>query len=113
MKQVDSITVAQLSTLAEKMYGSFVKAVVDLKKQLMVIDAEMHVDEEQYLLEHGSSQSDLWGINLKPEFYGTERFIEFDSMINIRPRQGNMSRGVEDKDIQKQIISLVDKIVSK
>ncbi len=99
--------------MSEKMYGNMVKGVVDINKGLLVLDAEMHVDEEQFLLERGSSQSDLWGINLHPAKFGTENFVEFDSMINIRPRQMNMSRNVEDPQMQKKIIELILSIVTK
>ena len=67
----------------------------------------MHADEEELLLESGSKQADLWGINLYPERFGTDEFVEFDSMINIRPRQQNMSRGVENEIIRLQILELV------
>ncbi len=113
MKQVTSISVNELQILSNKMYGNMVKAVVDVDKKSMVIDAEMHVDEEQYLLEHGSKQNSLWGINLHPANYGTKDFIEFDSMINIRPKQQNMSRNVENLDIQNQIINIVSGIITK
>lgn len=78
-----------------------------------IVDAEMHVDEEQYLLEQGSDQQDLWGINLYPSRFGSNSFIEFDSMINIRPRQGNMSRSVENTQIQEQTRQLVLSKVSE
>lgn len=108
MKKVeDKITVTELSEMAEKMYGNLVKGVVDLERNILVVDAEMHADEEQFLLEGGSQQQNLWGINLYPEKFGTNDFVEFDSMINIRPRQQNMSRGVEDEGIRKQIAALV------
>jgi len=111
MKQVDTITLAELTDMAQRMYGNLVKGVVDIQKRSLVVDVEMHVDAEQYLLENGSVQNDLWGINLYPEKFGTDEFIEFDSMINIRPRQQNMSRGIEDEDVRNQIIALVsDKI---
>lgn len=113
MKQVDFITVKELSEMAEKMYGGLVKGVVDIKKKILVLDAEMHVDEEQFLLERESKQEDLWGINLYPENYGTESFVEFDSMINIRPRQNNKSRGVEDAAIRQEITSIVLEKVKK
>lgn len=108
MKAVDTtISIAELSLMAEKMYGNLVKGVVDLQKNILVVDAEMHADEEQYLLERDSQQNDLWGINLYPAKYDTGDFIEFDSMINIRPRQQNMSRGVDNQEIRERIISLV------
>lgn len=98
--------------MASKMYGNLVKGVVDLEKSLLVLDAEMHADEEAYLLEQGSRQQDLWGINLYPEKYNTDEFVEFDSMINIRPSQRNMSRGVEDAQLRKAIIDVVSKKVT-
>jgi hypothetical protein len=107
MKEVDKIALSELSEMAASMYGMLVKAVVDLYLEILVVDSELHVDQEQYLLEQGSHQNDLWGINLYPQKYGSDDFVEFDSMINIRPRQQNMSRGVEDEEIRKKIIALV------
>jgi hypothetical protein len=71
-----------------------VKAVVDVEKEIMAVDAELHADEEALLLEKGSRQEDLWGINIYPEMPENER-IEFDAMINLRPSQGNRTRGVD------------------
>lgn len=108
MEKVTEISLPQLSNMAEKMYGNMVKVVVDVKRELVVVDADLHVDEEQYLLEHGSRQSDLWGINLHPEKYGGDDFIEFDSMVNIRPRQNNRSRDVEDPAIRETIRRIIN-----
>ncbi len=113
MKQISKISVEELKAMAAKMYDPLVKAVVDINQKLVVVDAEMHVDEEQHLLELGSKQYDLWGINLYPGQYGTDKFIEFDSMINIRPRQHNNSRSVEDTGIQKQITAVIAEVVNE
>ena len=107
MKSVSTISLPELSKMAESMYGNLVKAVVDLSNNSMIVDAEMHADEEEYLLDAGSKQADLWGINLYPERFGTGEFVEFDSMINIRPKQQNMSRGVENESIRLRILELV------
>ena len=113
MKAIDTtISVPELSSMAEKMYGNLVKAVVDLETGTLVVDVEMHADAEQYLLEEGSEQYNLWGINLYPIMFGTDDFIEFDSMINIRPRQQNMSRDIDDPKIREQIITLVSQRVT-
>lgn len=112
MKDVETIGIAELIDMAEKMYGNLVKAAVDLQAQTLVVDVEMHADAEQYLLEKGSQQTDLWGINLYPAKFGTDEFIEFDSMINIRPRQQNMSRSVENPETRKQIIALIGQKVT-
>lgn len=84
------------------------KAVVDIRLGIVVVDAELHYDEEQYLLEAGSAQSDLWGINPYPDSYGDEDFIQFDFMINIRPAQGNNSRDIEDEDARKDICHIIE-----
>ncbi len=105
------ITHEELKNLAAERYGDLVKAVVDIERGVMAIGMEMHVDGEAALLEQGSKQQDLWGINIYPEKPHDE-WVEFDSMINLRPRQGNRSRGVEDLEIQKKIMALVDKLTS-
>ncbi len=107
MKQVDNISVKELQAMASNRYGSFVKTVVDVRKKLVVVDAEMQVDEEQWLLEQGSVQADLWGVNLYPESFGTMKFIEYDSMINIRPRQQNRSRTIEAVEIRHQVEAII------
>lgn len=90
-------------------YGELVKAVVDICRSIMAIGGELHADEEKRLIEDGSRQEDLWGINLYPDECG-EDWIEFDSMINIRPAQRNKSRSVEDETIRKEIVRIVSKL---
>lgn len=105
------ITIGDLATMAAGRFGNLVKAVVDVRRDLMVVDADMHADEEAVLLEQGSNQEDLWGINLYPEQFGTPDFLEFDSMGNIRPRQGNRSRSVDDPDTRAAIAAIVARLV--
>ncbi len=104
----EKISVSELKKIAENSFGDFVKAVVDIEREIMVIDAELHSDEEALLLQEGSIQNDLWGINIYP-FNEADKMIEFDSMINIRPRQGNRSRGVEDSEIRNKILNIIKK----
>ena len=105
------ITLEELKKMSEKMFGGLVKAVVDIEKQFMVVDADLHADQELFLLDNGSEQQYLWGINLYPDHYGTDKWLEFDSMINLRPSEGNRSRGVDDQKIQESIRIIVDKLV--
>lgn len=77
----------------------------------MVVDAPIHVDQEAWLLEHDSLQENLWGINLYPEHWGNPDFIVFDSMINLRPKQNNRSRSVENPQIREHIVKIVNKLV--
>lgn len=107
----DEISVTELKQIAESGFGDFVKGVVDIEKEIMVIDAELHSDEEGLLLQNGSQQKDLWGINIYP-FNEISKMIEFDSMINIRPRQGNRSRDVEDIELRHRIMLIIEKLVN-
>ena len=105
-----SIVLAELKTMAENAFGNLVKAVVDTDRKIMTVDGELHADEEALLLEDGSAQEHLWGINIYPELEGPDR-IEFDSLINIRPSQKNRSRGVEDPAIRENIMRIVADLV--
>lgn len=102
----------ELKQMALATFGNLVKAVVDIDRELIAIDAELHSDLEALLLENGSEQKSLWGINLYFEISGDD-FIEFDSMINMRPSQGNRSRGVDNAEICKKIIEVVGKRVKR
>lgn len=97
--------------MAEHMFGHLVKAVVDIDRGIMVVDAAFHADQEEFLLENGSEQKNLWGINLHPDLFGNDGWIEFDSMINYRISEGNRSRGVDSPIIRKKIQDLVMKLV--
>ena len=87
------------------------KADVDVEKGIVIIDMDMHADGEAELLSQGSQQNDLWGINLHPDKFGTDEFIEFDSMINIRPRQNNPSRDVLDESVRQKITEMIAAVV--
>ncbi len=106
------ITIDELKSIAEVGFGEMVKAVVDVDLGIVAIDAELHSDLEAYCIERESKQKSLWGINYYPEMEG-EDFIEFDSMINIRPTQGNNSRAVEDESIRKKIIDITNKWIKR
>jgi len=106
----NKITKTQLAELAKERYGDLVKAVVDIDKGIMAIGAELHSDEEEYLLDQGSRQEDLWGINLYP-LKSHEEMIEFDSVINLRPTQGNHSRDVLDPVARQKVKDIIAKLV--
>ena len=101
---------SQLARLAEEQFGDWIKAVVDVSRGIMAVGGDLHADDEAVLLADGSSQRDLWGINLYPDEEGRD-WIEFDSMINIRPRDGNRSRGVDDPRVRARIWSVVDSLI--
>ena len=106
------ISIGELASIAGELYGDMVKAVADVDKNILAIDAELHSDLEQLLLEGSSQQENLWGFNIYPEMEG-EDFIEFDSLINIRPRMNNRSRYVESAEGREKITALVDKFIAR
>lgn len=106
----DAITRAELNELAKQQFGDMVKAVVDTELGIMAVGGDLHSDEEAMLLDRGSAQGNLWGINLYPERPPSE-WIEFDSIINVRPSGGNRSRYVENEEIRRAVSRIVDRLV--
>jgi len=102
----------ELKRMAAAIFGNLVKAVVDIEREVIALDAELHSDLEALLLENGSKQKSLWGINLYPEMKGDD-FVEFDSMINMRPSQGNRTRGIESEEMRKKICGIVGKRIER
>ena len=96
----------ELLNISDHYFGDMTKGVVDVEREIVAIDAELHADLETFLLENGSKQEQLWGINLYPDETGDD-FIEFDSLINIRPRQNNRGRGVNDPAIREKIREII------
>jgi len=106
------IKLEELREMSKSRFGNLVKAVVDIEKKIMAVDAELHADQEAILLEQGSEQGDLWGINIYPDMKGKD-MIEFDSMINLRPSWGNRSRGIDDVKIRIKIIEIVINLIEE
>ena len=100
----------RIEEIARQRFGDMLKAVVDIQRGVMAVGGELHADEEAYLLERGSGQNDLWGINIYIEMEWPE-MVEFDSMINIRPSQKNVSQSVEDPETRQKILETVKKLI--
>ena len=110
----DYVSIGELREMAKEEFGDVIKAVVDIDQEIMAIGGELHADEEALLTEEADSKREYTcGINLRLEKFGTEEFVEFDSMINIKPSLGNRSRGVENSEIREKIKAIVDKKVLK
>jgi len=107
----DAITRAELRALAHEQYGDIIKAVVDVNTGVVGVGGELHVDIQSILIEKEGARGDTtWGINLYLDKTGDD-FIEFDSMINLKPALGNKTRGVEDETIRQKIREIVDRVV--
>jgi shikimate kinase len=106
------ISLADVRSLAEERFGDMLKACVDVGRSVIALGGELHSDEEALLLADGARQDDLWGINLYLD-EPVETWIEFDSMINVRPRSGNRTRGVEDVPLQRRIVAIVAQLIPR
>lgn len=106
------MTKQELADIAQGQFGDFVKATVDIEKGIMSVGGELHMDGATLLMEREDSRHEhIWGINLYPEETG-DSFIEFDSMVNIKPALGNRTRGVESTEIQNKIREIVGKLIT-
>ena len=94
----EKTTSSQIQEMLQE-YEDMIKIVVDIRKRILSGGGEMHADCESVLLEDGSEQDDLWGAN----WYPTEQRIEFESLINIRPRLGNRSILIQDENLRRQV----------
>lgn len=104
-------TPTSLKEIKEKhghFYESLVKAVMDIEKGIIGVDAEMHADIEQEMLLQGSNQANLWGFNITFE---NPYQIQYTSLINIRPGQGNRKMEVENPTIREKISEITRKLI--
>ena len=108
----NSVSLDSLKKMAAAYFGNVVKAVVDVDRGCIALDAELHSDLEALLLDKGSKQKSLWGINLYPGLEGAG-LIEYDSMINMRPSQGNKSRGIDNTKIRNKIADIVTEKIAR
>jgi hypothetical protein len=102
----EKATPAQIQEMLER-YESMIKIVVDIRRRVLSGGGEMHADCESILLDNGSEQDDLWGAN----WYPHEQRIEFESLINIRPRLGNRNILIQDENLRRQVESVTNEIL--
>jgi len=95
-----------LHSLAEMWHGTLVKGVVDIKTGLVALGGEWHMDANSLLIQEGSDQKNLWGFNIYPKEQG-DSAIEYNSLINIRPMQGNRSMEITSEETRKAVRKVV------
>lgn len=98
----ESVNEETLSALAKAWHYTLVKGVADIKTGTVALGGEWHMDANTKLIEEGSEQQDIWGFNIYPKEKGNAA-IEYTSLINIRPMQGNRSMEIIDEDTRKAV----------
>jgi hypothetical protein len=107
----EPISKETVAAIAGEDFVDMIKGVVDVAQGIMTLGGELHVDGETILMEQaGSLREHTWGINLYPAKPKSE-WLEFDSMVNLKPAQGNRSRGVESEAIQNKIFEIVNMLI--
>ena len=109
----DKIEISELKEMAKKMHDNLVKAMVDVEKEIIAVDAGLHADLMEFLIEEENSEpKDVWGINIFPD-KTDDNLIEFDSMMNVKPALNNRTRGVDDENTRKKITNIINKLIVK
>jgi len=90
----------------ENLEKPFSKAAVDIKRELISIGCELHIDCAEELVKDGSSQKDLWGFNIY-----SDGSLDFISLLNIRPADNNRSMEIQNQEIRQKIEEIVKKFL--
>ena len=105
------ITENELREIAKDFYTDMIKGVVDIERGILAMGGEYHIDASTVLIENESRQQDIWGFNWYFDRAGDER-IEYVSLINIRPAQGNMAMEVQDASLRDTMKTIILKYLS-
>jgi hypothetical protein len=103
----NTITVEELKKLAKVFYVTMIKGVVDIKREVLAMGGEYHVDANKKLIEMGSEQNNIWGFNIHFD-KSKEDWIEYHSLINIRPLSGNRKMNIEDKALRDKMREIIN-----
>ena len=85
-----------------KLFDIYIKTVIDVRRKVCSAGCDRHFDSEKILLEQGSKQEDLWGGGIDLE----TMVIDCNSIINIRPNQGNPSNEIQNAKIREEFEKL-------
>lgn len=104
------ITRGQALEIGKPWYADMVKGVVDIEQGVIALGGEYHMDANVVLMTHGSAQDKVWGFNIYPDQHDAS-WIEFTSLINIRPAVGNRGMFVESEEIQKAMRAIIERLI--
>ena len=106
----EKIILDELKKIAEENFGDMIKGAVDVEKKVVALGGEMHIDANEELIKTGSEQQNIWGFNIhinRPR----EDWLEFNSLINIKPAVGNRSMNIENETIRKKIKGIFNELI--
>lgn len=106
----EPIALDDVREIAKELYRDMVKGVADVRQEIIALGGEWHMDANNELVKHGSQQPDLWGFNIYVD-QRNDAAIEYISLINIRPAQGNREMELKDEATRAQIHAIVERLV--
>ena len=98
----EPVTPSQMAEMSAVL-GSVIKLAVDLEREILAGGGELHADCEEALLRDGSKQENVWG----GDWYPVLGEVGFESLINIRPRQGNRILALQSPLLRQQFEAIV------
>lgn len=100
-----SIEIEQTS----EQFEVYIKTVIDIDKKICSAGADRHYESEELLLKQGSKPSNLWGSGIDLE----TKTVDFNSFINIRPQDGNISNEIQSPEIRDKFEQLMQDFFQK
>src|SRR3989338_7891090 len=106
----NKISITEVKKLAESWYGSMIKGCVDIEAGRVALDGDYHIESSELLTSTGSKFKDVWGFNIRFE-ESPDGVLEFDSMVNIKPNQGNRSHNISDPEVTQKAEEIIKRFI--
>lgn len=103
---VGKITLAEAKEIGGEFYDDMVKGAADVKRGVVALGGEYHIDASNVLINDGSKQPDIWGFNLV--FKDQGYFLEYTALINIKPAAGNRDMEILDEETREAVKRVVE-----
>lgn len=104
------IAKSYLKKFLDKPFKEVVKFVVDLDQQIIALGGELHSDAAEKLIRQGSDNRNLWGGNFYP-LKSKKDWLEYSSLINLKPSQDNFAIDIKNQPIKKQINKIIKQLI--
>src|SRR3989344_8346737 len=100
----EKISKNELEELAKDFYGFMIKGAIDIDREIVAFGGEYHIDANSVLIQEGSRQENIWGFNIHiHKLKDLSDWLEYTSLINIRPNQENKTMKIQSEELRKKI----------
>ena len=95
--KIEPFTLEEIELLKAE-FEVYIKTVIDLENKVCSAGMNRHFEGEQLLLQQGSKQKNIWGGGIDLETLE----IDYNSFINIRPRDNNPKNEIQSEKIKAE-----------